>query len=536
MMAAQIRCKIKNLHWSQWLGIAGLAALFFALRWNSCDAPLIRDEGDFAYSAQLLIQGVAPYEHAFMQKPPMVIYSYALSNLLLPQAFWSARLLAYLFVAMATVLAGYVARLEFGRGFALPTMWLMTPMVLLPGIEQFWASVEMLQMLPVLATIAIYCYSRRHGHKPKHWFAAAFFAVTAILYKYTALPVLAFVFICWFVEICRTVADRNSIWRCVIFAVAGTVAAALIELGYFLIHDGGSRLWECTVLFNRHYVMSGPFGPADFLSRLKDFWSDWKILFFLPCIGLFLQNPRIWFWFGALISAFFATSMSIYGHYYIIVMPFLALLGAAGINVLASQLNKMFKPSPRLGGLLTVVAVLLVIHPDVPWLLCSPERFDELKWGGDSSEFNFVADKVSQLSSPDDLVFIAGSEAQILYYAHRFSATRFALVYPLMIPGPDTLRYQREAIQDLEKHPPALIVFVVSPESWVRHPTTPPDFFNFLDEFLKRDYELAGGYVKENGREGHWSERLTVEEYKASNLLLYKRRFPATESKTEAPP
>src|ERR1035437_7867475 len=132
MMAAQIRCKIKNLHWGQWLGIVGLAALFFALRWNSCDAPLIRDEGDFDYSAHLLIQGVAPYEHAFMQKPPMVIYSYALSNLLLPQAFWSARLLAYLFVAMATVLAGYVARLEFGRGFALPTMWLMTPMVLLP--------------------------------------------------------------------------------------------------------------------------------------------------------------------------------------------------------------------------------------------------------------------------------------------------------------------------------------------------------------------------------------------------------------------
>ncbi len=68
----------------------GLGALFLILRWNNYDAPLGRDEGEYAYSAQLLIQGIAPYQHAFIQKPPMVIYSYALSELLLPHVLVSA--------------------------------------------------------------------------------------------------------------------------------------------------------------------------------------------------------------------------------------------------------------------------------------------------------------------------------------------------------------------------------------------------------------------------------------------------------------
>ncbi len=97
----------------------------------------------------------------------MVIYSYALSNLLLPQVFWAPRLLAYLFVALATVLLGYIARLEFGKGFAWPVMWLVTPMVLLPGMDQFPANTEMFLLLPLLATFAVYVHARHSGQKTK---------------------------------------------------------------------------------------------------------------------------------------------------------------------------------------------------------------------------------------------------------------------------------------------------------------------------------------------------------------------------------
>ncbi len=57
------------------------------------------------------------------------------------------------------------------------------------------------------------------------------------------------------------------------------------------------------------------------------------------------------------------------------------------------------------------------------------------------------------------LCLLAGSEPQILYYAGRFSPTRFITVYPFTYPpAPVAKLYQAEAIRDLEAHPPSLIV------------------------------------------------------------------------------
>src|SRR2546425_11590041 len=75
-------------------GVLGLCLLFIVLRWNSYDLPLTRDEGEYGYAAQALKAGLAPYSHAFLQKPPMIVYSYALASCLAPQLFWFPRILA----------------------------------------------------------------------------------------------------------------------------------------------------------------------------------------------------------------------------------------------------------------------------------------------------------------------------------------------------------------------------------------------------------------------------------------------------------
>ena len=128
---------------SGWLAFLGILALLVALRWNSFDAPLTRDEGEYAYSAQLLKRGLHPYEQAFLQKPPMIVYTYALAGAVAPKTFWFPRVLAAVFAALVACLLGLIARLEFGPGFALPAMWLVTPMLLTPGLWQFTANTEM---------------------------------------------------------------------------------------------------------------------------------------------------------------------------------------------------------------------------------------------------------------------------------------------------------------------------------------------------------------------------------------------------------
>jgi hypothetical protein len=98
-----------------WLCLLGIGLLFVTLRWNTYDLPLDRDEGEYAYSGWLVMQGIAPYEHAFLQKPPMVVYTYALASVLVPNTSWAPRILACIFLAAATVLLGLIVRVEFGR-------------------------------------------------------------------------------------------------------------------------------------------------------------------------------------------------------------------------------------------------------------------------------------------------------------------------------------------------------------------------------------------------------------------------------------
>src|SRR3974390_10366 len=107
-----------------WWGMLGVCALVAVLRWNSLDAPLVRDEGEYAYAAQILKSGLHPYQDAFLQKPPMIVYTYAAAQAFAPHAFWFPRVLAALFAVGAAGLLGWIARLEFGPGVALPAMWL----------------------------------------------------------------------------------------------------------------------------------------------------------------------------------------------------------------------------------------------------------------------------------------------------------------------------------------------------------------------------------------------------------------------------
>ena len=510
-----------------WLGISGLVVLFIALRWNNFDAALNRDEGEYAYSALLLEHGMAPYEHAFVQKPPMVFYSYVLSDFFLPHVFWGPRLLTGAFVALATILLGFIARLEFGKGFALPTMWLATPMVLLPKIDQFTANTEMFMLLPLLATVAVYSYSRRGEHNTRHWLAAGFLGATAMLYKYTALPVLLLVYAAWSIETWRVSRNAGLLLRCWIAAFAGGMVAAIAILGFFLVHDGGRGLWECTVRFNGYYTQMNLFGADAFLSQMKDFCSSWWILCLIPWAALIKPKPRIFFWLGMFVCAVGASGASCYGQYYVIMMPFWALITVVGIRNLVSAIaQQMTRPTGRLAHLVVAVVVILVIRPDVPWLVQTPERFAEMKMGKWSPflESSLAAKRVAELSSPRDFVYVAGSEPQILYYARRFSPTRFITAYPLLYPPPPVARmYQSEAEDDLEARPPSLIVVVQSATSWPKLKTTPPDYSVFLHRYIEQGYDLVGGYVVGQPKD-HWSEPLAKDELAHASLLLFKRK------------
>jgi 4-amino-4-deoxy-L-arabinose transferase-like glycosyltransferase len=506
-----------------WLGILGLAFLFVLLRWNNFDAPLTRDEGEYAYAAQLLIHGSAPYEHSFLQKPPMVAYSYALASLVAPDVFWAPRILANVFAALATLLIGYIARREFGPGVAMPAMWLMTPMILLPNINQFIANTEMFMLLPLVATVAVYVRSRHCKSGWEHWLAASVLAALTACYKYTALPLLAFIFAVWSFEEWRAGKSPRVIAGHWLAALVGGTAATAIVLAPFLLRDGGKRLWECTVIFNRFYASASGFGMGSLREKLGEFWHSWWILFLTLCLLPFNLERRVWFWAALFLVAWLGTVGSYYAHYYIAIMPFWALLAAVALRGFAAWIAiKVSQPQGMLRALFAGIVVLAVCAPDARWAVLTREQFQAARLGT-FLEGPLVAARLAQLTTANDFVYVAGSEPQILCYAHRFSPTRFDIAYPLMFPTPLAKGYQAEAIHDLQQFPPAAIVLVRDGLSWLRQPGTPKDFTDFLEKLLAQNYEIVGGYVI-GDKQSRWQEPMRQEDVAHCNMILFKRK------------
>ena len=55
-----------------WLALALVVLASLAIRVRLLDVPLERDEGEYAYVAQLILEGVPPYQQAYTMKFPGV--------------------------------------------------------------------------------------------------------------------------------------------------------------------------------------------------------------------------------------------------------------------------------------------------------------------------------------------------------------------------------------------------------------------------------------------------------------------------------
>jgi hypothetical protein len=298
-------------------------------------------------------------------------------------------------------------------------------------------------------------------------------------------------------------------------------------MGYFIARGGFLAFWEQVVVFNRYYLAASG-GPAlEFLFRhIGTFARYWPALFILLFWVLVKRPARAWFYLGLLAVSLATIFNTPYGHYYIMLMPVWAIVGAVSLSSLADQIILIAR-RPAWGGLITfalVSAVLVsMLWPVRDWLFLPPTEITARCYGilNPFVEAPIVARRVAELTGPDDRVFAAGSEQEILYYAKRLAPSRQTNIYALMIEHPKALAYQKELIGDLERRPPKIIVWSRSPLSWLVRQSSPRLIFTYLDELLKKRYDLVGGSIRQ-AASAYWQEPLRKETYGACSLKVYR--------------
>lgn len=507
------------------LVVIGLLGLFAATQWNTLSGPFERDEGEYAYSAWLMREGLSPYQHAFMQKPPMIIYTYAVSQLLTDQATWPPRLLGALFVAVTAALVGMIAAKAYGPRCGWISVALLLPLFTMRNLIPFAANTEKFMNVPMMAVVALYVFYRQRAAR-RIWFGAGFLAMLALMYKPICLFVLLFICVLWAVETLRLGAGKSAPIAFLAYSFLGAFVAADLVLAYFLHHGSMDALWESAILYNVFYSNISTWNPASFLRIMGSVAAQWWVLWALLVWFIVKRPGRWWFYLILLALAMVSAYKDPNGHYYLMTLPFWAIVAGAALS------SAMDGLSTRLAGRIssphataTIVAVGLLCLPVAHQFAMSSAALYRWCYSPENpfAESALVAERVAALTRPDDPVFVAGSEPQLLYYAKRKSPTRFVIMYPLMLPTPFARAYHQEAIAALKARPPEVIVLCNSNFSWLRFTHSPQMVIEYLAQLLATgQYGAVGGYNWHQGK-GRWVAPYDPQAGGAYSMVVFKR-------------
>src|SRR5262249_49133472 len=95
-------------------------------------------------------------------------------------------------------------------------------------------------------------------------------------------------------------------------------------------------------------------------------------------------------------------------------------------------------------------------------------------------------------TASSERISILGSEPEILFYAHRLSATGYIYTYGLMESQPYARTMQHEFTKQTEESVPEFVVLVPLNTSWLRNARSVPDLGEWIPQFISAHYDRAG--------------------------------------------
>jgi len=491
------------------LGLALMAVAVVvvgAVRWRLREIPLERDEGEYAYMGRLILEGGAPYGEAANMKWPGTWLAYAAIMAVCGQTTAGIHT-GLLLVSLATsalvfvlgrrlcgmvggaVAAGVYAVLAIGT----PTMGLA-------------AHATHFVMLCVLGGFVVLLRSERPG-VARAAAAGVLFGLAGVMKQTGALfGLLAFGWL-----LVREVEEwrHSRDWRGALLRLGALGLGGLLPLaaaGLWIWRSGTwSAFWWWTVIYAKAYAALMP--PAEGLAagweRLRALLRVAPVLWGAAGAGLlglaFLRRAQGWRgWllaFAVVSAAAVCPGWYFREHYFLLLLPALALLAGAATAEAAARLDRHWPRWPV--ALLPVVLVAggaahaLWLERDV-FFQFTPAQACRRAYGiNPFPESMEIARFLREHTAPEARLAILGSEPQILFYAGRRSATPFLYVYPLMEPQPYAAAMQREFAQQIVAADPDYLVMVGIDASWLRYPESNNGIFEWFARY-QRQYHLVG--------------------------------------------
>jgi 4-amino-4-deoxy-L-arabinose transferase-like glycosyltransferase len=477
-----------------WPILVLLLALLFvtAVRWRVRSVPLERDEGEYAYAGQLMLDGIPPYQQVYNFKMPGIYAAYAVIMAVFGQTAAGIHLGFLAANLAAIVLIYFLARRFLDPLAAAATAATYALLSLSPAVVGLAGHATQLVVLAALAAFILLLRGQARGGLGTIFWSGTLCGVAFLMkqpggaFGFLGISVLA-----WDAWNGRPVSWKKHGARMAVFAAG---AAAPVLLTFCLLWRAGvwDRFWFWTVTYARIHATVEPWSFV--WQRLGLFFKGlkWDAVFWVwAAVGLgcvLAGKSRKFFPVALLAFSAVAVCPTAYfsPHYFVLLLPAIALLTGEALASAAAR---------TLPWILFAACwvFVVVVHRDA-FFEWSPEQVSGFTyWRNAFQVYPAIGDYIRANTPGAATMAVLGSEPELMFYARRRSVTGYIYMYDLVEDQPLREQMKREMIGEVERGHPDLVIFVNSSPSWM--PSRPENFDGikqWLEQFTDKLYEPFG--------------------------------------------
>lgn len=490
-------------HYTAYAVLALVLVLNCAIRFHLRNIPLERDEGEYAYAGQVMLQGVPPYKLAYNMKLPGTYTAYAVILAVFGETPAGVHLgllvvnsvTVLLLFLLALRLAGLTAAACAGASYAVLSV---SPTVLgFAGHATHFV---------VLMAMAGFLLLLKGLDEDGIWlvFGSGVFFGLAFLMKQPGLPLAIF----GALYLVRTELKNETGWKVIARKAglfSGGAALPFVLTCLWLWRVGVFRtFWFWTVSYASQYVTN--WGLNDGLHLLAitfpaiigpTVWI-WLIAGVGAAALMWDQElrPHAFFVLGLLLFSFLAVCPGLFfrEHYFILMLPAIAILAGLGVDATVKVIGRrsqMWRFAPAM-ALLAALGWCLYAQRNF-FFNDDPTTISRKIYGGNPfPEALPIADYIRQNTAENSAIAVLGSEPEIYFYAHRHSATGYIYTYGLMEEQKYALKMQQQMISEIEASRPQVLVWVNVRSSWLPHQHSEGLILSWAEKYVHDHYRLTG--------------------------------------------
>lgn len=490
-----------------WVFLALIILFVVLVRLRLLEFPLERDEGEYAYMGQLILQGIPPYMNAYNMKFPGTYAMYALIMSVFGQNIQGIHFGFMIVNCITILLVFFLAKKYVSKNAALAAAAAYALLSLSPSVLGFAAHATHFVLLPALGGVLALLFAMKKDKLSAFFYSGVLFGL-AVLMKQPGLFFLLFGFSYILYAHFSAVPARSMKKLLVILGmfIVGGMAPLIITFIYLYTAGVFDKFWFWTFEYASKYGSQIPVSEAFNIFRMNmsgvaDGFSFLWIMSALGFIVMFfyrgLKGKRA---FIALFSffSFLTICPGFYfrPHYFVTLLPAAAILIGVFVEWLNVMAVNLFKARYLrfIGTVIFILAAGSGIASERGYLFKEdPLKLSRTVYGANPfPESLEIAKFIESHSTATDRVAIFGSEPQIFFYSGRRSATGYIYVYSLMESHAYALPMQQEMIREVMSSNPKFIIFVKIATSWLMRPNSERFIFGWLSGYIRDNYRMVG--------------------------------------------